>query len=298
MRSATRWLVLGSIAGLALAAGSLLTSGDSEPVSSAIGASGDAVALVNGQPITSDAMARFAATLARERGRLGLDPVQKRQMLDRLIDEELLLQRGIDLGLARSEPGVRRAIVTAVIDTLTTDDSREPTRDDLEALLRESPQGFARRGRVTIEAARVPLAFPSAEEAPRRAAEVARRAQIGESLGVIGAEIAQPIEPPLPAGPISIDALRDRVGGIVVDAILALTPGETSAPIRAMDGYWVVHLFAKEADVTPSVDEIAGPLRDEWIRRDHDRRLDEELTRMREGARIEIVDPELRPPGS
>ena len=83
-----------------------------------------------------------------------------------------------------------------------------------------------------------------------------------------------------------------------MDAIARMTPGETSEPIRAMDGYWVVHLFAKEADTTPGIEEIEGPLREEWVRREHDRLLDEAIAAMRDAARIEILDPELRAPGS
>jgi hypothetical protein len=287
MKPATLWLGLGALAGIALAAGSLLVGGgDATPTAMATQA--DVVALVNGRPIARETLARFAQTVARERGRLDVDPAAQRQMLERLIDEELLLQRGLDLGLARSEPGVRRAIVTAVIDTLTTEDVREPTREDLAQLLQSEPQRFERPGRVTVEAAHVPLGFPTPQEAPRRAAEVARRAQAGESLGVIAMEIAQPIEPALPVGPVALGVLRDRVGSIVTDAIAKMTPGEISEPIRAMDGWWVVALLAREQGVAPTVEQIEGPLRDEWLRREHDRKLDEAIAALRAEAEIQI----------
>lgn len=293
--SAWRWLVLGACAGVAIAAASLVRGGGGAEVVVPPGA-GDVVALVNGVPITQESLARFASAVARDRGRLDLDPAERRRLLSRLIDEELLLQRGITLDLPRREQSARSAIVTAMVDSLTSAEASEPTREDLEAFLRESPGSFVRPGRVTIEAVRVPLDLPTPADAPARAAEVARRAKAGESLAVIGAELAAPIDPPLPSGPISIDALRDRAGGIVVQAVSALTPGETSEPVRAMDGYWVVHLAAREPDFAPPLEQIYEPVRQAWTLREHERRLGEALAQMRAEAKVEIVDPELAEP--
>ena len=54
--------------------------------------------------------------------------------LDRLIDEELLIQRGVELGLASNAPAVRKAIASAVISQVVADAST--TLPD-EVVLRE-----------------------------------------------------------------------------------------------------------------------------------------------------------------
>lgn len=281
-RRALVWLAIGAGAGIALAAATLV--GGPETASPALGP--DVAALVNGQPIGREAVARYVATFAREQGRVELDAAQERRILDRLIDEELLLQRGLALGIERSEPSARRAIVSAVIDGITSADAREPDRAALETFYRENASRWTQPGDVLVEAVRVPKDAPDADA---RAAEIVRRARIGESLDVIGAELGASIEPPLPPGKVSPDALRDRAGDVVVQALLALPPGETSEPVRAFDGLWVVRLLARDPDVQPPLDAVYEPVRQAWLERDHEERLMRELETLREQARIEVA---------
>jgi hypothetical protein len=284
---AQRWLIVGALAGVAIAAATLVRSG--APDGAAVAIPADAVALVNGQAITRDQLARFTGAIARERGRVDLDPAEQRRILDRLVDEELLLQHGIALGLDRSEPSARRAIVSAVVDSLTTASMREPSRDELEAFHRERSQDFARPGPLQVEVALVPVpAIPEAE-AKRRAGEIARRARAGEAFAVLANELAPPLVPPLPPGSTTADALRDRVGGIVVQALARLAPGETSDPVRAMDGWWVARLVARDPDLAAPLDDVVEAVRQAWIQNDHDVRLQQEITTLRGSAEIEIA---------
>lgn len=284
---AQRWLIAGAIAGVAIAAATLVRSGapDGAGVVPA-----EAVALVNGQAITRDQLARYTGAVARDRGRVDLDAAERRRILDRLIDEELLLQHGIALGLDRSEPSARRAIVSAVVDSLTTTSMREPTRDELEAFYVERSADFARPGPLQVEVALVPVPAVPEAEAKQRATEIARRARAGEAFAALAEQLAAPLDPPLAPGPTNVDALRDRVGGIVVQALARLAPGETSDPVRAMDGWWVTRLVSRDADVAPPLDAVVEPVRQAWIQKDHDVRLREEITTLRESATIEIPD--------
>jgi hypothetical protein len=278
---AQRWLLLGAVAGVAIAAATLVRSGapkDAGPVA---------------VPADVDALARYIGALARERGRIDLDSAEQRRILDRLVDEELLLQHGIALGLDRNEPNARRAIVSAVVDSMTTASMREPSRAELEAFYREQSKTFARPGPLQVELALVPVGAIPEDEAKRRAGEIARRARAGESLAALARELGAPLDPPLPPGPITNDALRDRFGGIVVQALARLAPGETGDPVRAMDGYWVVRLVAREPDVAPPLDEVLEPVRQAWIQHDHDVQLQNEIDALRASAQVVIADPEL-----
>jgi hypothetical protein len=294
--SARRWLLVGALAGIAIAAATLVRGGAQSGSDTAPSVPADAVAVVNGEPVTRDALARFIGAIAREQGRTDLDPAEQRRILDRLIDEELLLQHGIALGLDRSEPSARRAIVSAVIDTLTTAGMREPQRDELEALLRDSGKTFARPGPLQVEVARVPIGAISQSEAKRSAGEIARRARAGESLEGLAALLGEPLDPPLPAGPIAFEALRDRVGGIVAQASARLSPGEISDPVQAADGYWVVRLVAREPDALPPLDAVAEAVKQLWTQREHDALLTREIEKLRARAEVSIADPALARP--
>ncbi len=287
--SAVRWLVVGAIAGAAIAAATLVRGGAPNARGATASVPSEVVAMVNGKPVTRDALARFTGAIARERGRLELDPAEQRRILDRLIDEELLLQHGIALGLDRSEPSARRAIVSAVIDTLTTAEMRDPDRSDLEAFYRDYGKTLARAGAVQVEVAFVPVGAIAEDDAKQRASEIARRARSGESLAALG----QPLDPPLAAGPTNFDALRDRFGNVVVQALAHLAPGEISDPVRAMDGYWVTRLVAREPDVVPPLDDVADAVQQAWVQHEHDALLTREIERLRNQADVTITDAPL-----
>ncbi|RIL05298.1 MAG: hypothetical protein DCC71_10810, partial [Proteobacteria bacterium] len=112
-------------------------------------------------------------------------------------------------------------------------------------------------------------------------------------LAALAAELAAPLEQPLPAGPIEPALLRDRAGDRVVGAVAALAPGEVTDPVRALDGVWVVRLVSREPDQVPSLEQVWEPLVEQWRRREHEARLADELAKLRRGARIEIADPSL-----
>ena len=293
-RRARRWLVAGAVGGLAFAALALIRA----PAPRAPAAGGDdVVAWVNGQPIARESFARFVGAVARERSRLELDRDTKRELLQRLVDEELLLQQGIALGLDRREPSARRAIVSAVVEGITTDeDPGETTRDKLEAFYAERGRDFAQPGALQVEAALVPVAAGQEAQAYARARAIAGRARAGESLTALAASLGRPPDPPLPAGPLPLETLSGRLGSAVAQAAVQLAPGAISDPIRAADGWWVVKLVARGPDVIPPLDQVIEPVRNAYRMKQHDERLARRLAELRARADVQIVDKELAGP--
>ena len=139
------WLLLaGALAGIGLAAASIVRSGRSERALPP-----DGVAIVNGEVITQEAFAEFVGAVANERKSVELDAATRKRLLDRMIDEELLLQRGIELGLPRYERNARRAIVAAVVSAVTAEaEGSEPSQDELRAFYRDAGERFSRPGRM------------------------------------------------------------------------------------------------------------------------------------------------------
>jgi len=63
--SALRWLVVGVIAGAAIAAATLVRGGAPNATRATASVPSEAVAVVNGKPVTRDALARFTGAIAR-----------------------------------------------------------------------------------------------------------------------------------------------------------------------------------------------------------------------------------------
>src|SRR6266446_3398750 len=122
-------LALGALSGIAVAASGLLRNGLDNRSALPSGA----VARINGQIIRVADYERVVAGLADDR-RDGIDDAQRRRVLDRLIDEELLIQRGLELGFARQDRKVRADLTAAVIaSVLTEHEDLQPADAELQA---------------------------------------------------------------------------------------------------------------------------------------------------------------------
>ena len=176
---------LGAALGLVSAAGSLIVSdgGDRSELPS------DAVASVNGEVVRTEEYEQAVAALAADR-RNEIGEAERRRILDRLIEEELLIQRAIDLGLARRDRRVRADLVSSVIQAVVSETATmEPTPEEVEAFYRENLDYFTQPGRVRTRQILVRVGESrSAEEARERAGEIARRLRAGEPFSTVKLE--------------------------------------------------------------------------------------------------------------
>jgi len=289
---ARRLLAAGALAGIALAAGALLREG--APADPAPPPPGDAVAWVDGEPISREAFARLVAQVARQRGQLELDAATRRELLERLIDEELLLREGLALGLARREPTARRAIVSAVAEGIgAAAGSVEPSAEELERLYAETREQWRRPGAVRIETALVPVpagSGPAEEsEALARARALAEAVRAGAPLAERAAAHGARASTPTPE-PVLLGALRDRLPPPVYEALGGLPAGAVTEPVRSAEGWWVVRLAERTPDEIPPLEAIASELRNLWVQRQHERALRAHLDALRERVEIRIAE--------
>jgi hypothetical protein len=103
----------------------------------------DAVAVVNGRVIRTKEYLRTCSLLARDK-RTDMTDADRARVLDRLIEEELLLQYGIEMGILDSERVVRGAITTAMMTSIVAESTSEtPSESDLRAFHEENRTHFA-----------------------------------------------------------------------------------------------------------------------------------------------------------
>jgi len=283
-------LAIGAGAGVALAASGLVASS----VTRGRGLPPGAVARVNGALVRGDDYARSLDALERDR-RAGREPADRRLVLDRLIDEELLVQRGLELGLARQDARVRRDLTAAVIDAVVTEhEDGTPSDADLEAFYRRERDFFARPGRLRVRQlwcrADTAADAPSAE-ARARAAAASLRA--GEDFAGVRARLGDPEIAPLPDALLSPAKLLDHLGPTALRAALELEAGAVSDPVRSATGYHVLQVIEREAEWVPPREEVADEVVAEYRRRRGERALRAYLDGLRARAEVEIA-PALR----
>jgi len=158
MRSALP--ILGAFVGMALAVFGVL---DDPP---AVG--GDVVAVVDGRPIDRETLERAVSAVAEDLD-VAPDVAMRRRVLERMIDEELLVARALELGVAQRDPLIRTSLGRSVIDLLASS-VPEPEADEIDDYYRAHPELFVETPRAEIRVARF-----VGEHRRARADAVARR---------------------------------------------------------------------------------------------------------------------------
>lgn len=153
----------------------------------------DAVAWVAGRPIAREAYDNALRAVATDRKTGALREGDRERVLQRLIDQELLIDRAIELGLHERDPQIRNQLATAMIDFLVQraeTEGRDATDADLREFYEAERFRFERapQYRVAVEGAAVPLpgGFVLEKEIEQRLGPSAARAvtelEVGESI--------------------------------------------------------------------------------------------------------------------
>jgi hypothetical protein len=251
------------------------------------------VALVNGELIREEDYARALDAIAADtRASLGED--DRRHALDRLIEEELLVQRGLALGLARYDRRVRADLTQTVIDGIVSPaGDREPSDAELQQFYDANRDFFAGPGRLRVRQVFVRVTAPSDPAALARAEQAAERLRKGESLASVQAALGDPPLSPLPDAPLPPAKLRDYLGPTALRAALDLGPGEVSDPVRSGTGYHVLQAVERQTDSAPALADIRPQVVTEWRRHAGEQALRAYLDEVR--GQSTIVLPERLP---
>ncbi len=278
---------LGATLGLALATGSLLLPGSGERSELPT----NVVAAINGEAIRVQDYERALAALATDR-RNEVGEVEKRRILDRLIEEELLIQHAIELGLMRSDRRVRADLVSALIQSVVSEATTlEATRAQIEAFYEENLDYFTQLGRVRTRQILVRLGESrSAEKALEHAREITRRLRAGDPFVEVKTELGDREVARLPDSLLPPTKLREYLGPTAARTVLALEPGAVSDPVRTAGGLRVLQLLEREAERTPPLREIRAEVLVEYRRQAGDRALRSYLDELRARAEIQIVE--------
>ena len=239
----------------------------------------DAIATVEGVEISRDDYERALGALAADK-RSPLTTADARRALDRLIDEELLVQRGLDLGLGTSDLAVRKAVVDAMVQFAAAETAgRKPDDDELRTFYAGRPELVRTAPHVRVRV----VSFPSRDQASVAAMRAALRAgkDFDAAARSAGGEAVIVPDMLLPA-----QKLGDYAGPAVRDAAVALKPGEAAGPIDAGGVPTFVLSLDRREGSAPPFEAVRDAVAEEWRRRQAETALDEYLAGLRRTAKI------------
>jgi len=270
---ATLLLLAGAGLGLAGAMWSALGVG------SAVERYGDAIAVVDGTPIARSVFDSAIEGLASAK-RTPLTEAEKREALERIIDEELLLQRALELGLGESDPQSRKALVNAMLQFSIADASRRtPSEAQLKAFYAERPRLIAPQPLLSVRG----VSFSAQGEARARAFKAALDAGTGFDAAVkqAGAEGLL-----LPGGLVVPSKIAEYAGASVRDAALSLQPGQSIGPLAIANRLVFVHLVERTETPPPPLDAVREIVLEEWQKRETEKAFAAYVEGLRRKARI------------
>jgi parvulin-like peptidyl-prolyl isomerase len=174
---------------------------------------------------------------------------QRLKTLNDMIDEELMVQRGLEIDLPNFDPDVRNALVAGVELEVSADAlAQQPTEAELRAYYQEHKDKYASEGVMQLRDLVAKTDASLAAQAARAVANQAvMAARSGQSLGWVIerfnlADSGRLMDAGhVDTGDIFQFAVRAKLDDALYNAAIALKDGEVSEPIDEPDG---VHLIA------------------------------------------------------
>ena len=283
-RRAVALLATGAALGLLAAAWALIApSGDANLPD-------DAVAVVNGVVIREDDYLRLLAGFQSD-SRSPINDDVRQHILDRMIEEELLVQRGLALGLARADRRVRGDLTSSLIASIVaTAEEGEPQADELATFYENNLSFFARPGRLRVEQIffRTPVGSDPAQTLAR--AGSARMAlNSGETFEDVRVQWGEEEISPIPDTLLPALKLREYIGPTALAAAEGLEVDEISEPILAGGGVRLIRMIERSDREQPALDTIRQQVENEWRRRAGDRALRAYLDQLREEVDVQVL---------
>jgi len=286
-RGPTPWLLfVGAAIGLALATFGLL-----EPRNGPQTLSPEAAAQVGERTIRRVDYERVLAGVERDL-RNPLDQSIRRLVLDRMIDEELLVQRALELGLAAIDRRVRGELTSGLMDSIVGEaDADDASESEVARHFEENIDFFTRPGRLHAQT----VYFSSRSDGRRqegsaveRAGQAVTRLRAGENTSEIESRLGDPQVSPLPNGMLPPSKVRDYVGPIILQTLEVLKVGEWSEPIESGGGFYVARVIEREPQIIPAFEQVEDLVRQDLKRRRGDQALRDYLDDLRTRTPVAI----------
>ena len=231
-------------------------------------------ARVNDTPIPADEL----RSLLERRTQGGAPVDQLRATLDDMIDEELLIQRALELGILRRDSNVRLAIIQAMEKSILNEERGRSVSDaELEAFYRSNTALFAEPLRLQLEELVV--------ADPARVAELSARLEAGAAAERLAAGDDGLSVTRLPPVPLSLEALAGRFSAAILARLKTAREGDVLT-FKSSRGTHLIRVVAIQKARVPSFAELRVAVLNELQLQRQDVAYDEYLAWLRQRADI------------
>ena len=204
----------------------------------------------------------------------------KEYVLERMIEEELLIKRALDLGMLDNNPMARGTIVQQMIKTIISENQRyEVTEEELKEFFEQNTGFFTKSSRLRIRQ----IYFSEEDfkeltfEESYKAYDLLLEGKSFDEVSKFGSISALKI----PNSLMTLSKVREYVGPSIMNIASSLAPGSFTRPIKVSGGYKIIYLLEKELADKPTFNRIKDSVLAEFLKRRDDNSLREYLDNLK-----------------
>jgi len=263
------WLIVGGFCGLLFAGYGIFTK-----ISINQTLDSNTIATVNNTPITRETYLRAIDRYSSD-SKDALNNNDRTWVLQRLIEEELLVQRGLSLGIITTDNDVRGAIVRALIASINTEAAAMmPNEEELFEYYNSNEEKFTYPATISIQA----WVSSTEEDALllKKGLLENKESEKYENIRLLKN---------IPSGLLTLNKIREYLGPSIASAIKLET--ENNIIIQySQDRWYIVYIIEKNAGVVEPFENIKHQIHNEFIRSEADKKLREYINNLKDNASI------------
>ena len=205
-------------------------------------------------------------------------------VLERMIEEELLIQRAKDLGMFTTNTMIRGTIVQQMINMIISENSLEViSTSEIEEFYEKNKSFFTSADRLRLQQV---YFSDEIEGSLERAQQLHKDLLEGKDIGNLknkGDESALDIPNTL----MSLAKVREYVGPSLMQIAKDLKPGQFTPPKKVKGGYKIIYLVDRRDALPPDFNEIRDRVKSEYLKRRDDQALRDYLDKLKNWYEIE-----------
>lgn len=254
-------LLLGLFIGVVLAANSIVRESNLTDK--------DWVAVIGDVQISKEKYYFQLEGLARDK-RNAITRKDKDYVLERMIEEELLIIRAKELGLLENNQIVRGSIIQQMIKLIISENYLESVEEEkLKKFYKDNIGFFSSASRLRLQQ----IYFSdSSGNSRQRSEEAFKDLKEGSTFEQISQHADQSVLS-IPNTMMNLSKVREYIGPTLMNVAKSLEPGEFSPPKKVAGGYKIIFLFDKELSEPERFDSIKPKVLREYQRRQDDKSL-------------------------